>query len=366
MALALGLLVTEAALTPFEPAVLSAGWTGAGAQTPDPGAERSAPLSAVELVGADGAGVVDGSGTARSPVAPGPAGVGIGIYTPAPLDGALEPIRGFEALVDHRMAYALWFQAWGDADAAFRPDLVGAVARRGLVPVITWEPWRRDFAAPTTPQPRYSLSSIADGEHDAYLRDWARQARAAGTPIVLRFAHEATTRPGEKLWYPWQGEPEEYRRAFRRVVGLFRAEGADNVRFMFSGMRLHEHADAYYPGDDVVDYVGSTVLNHGTAPDVPSARWRSFAELFAPQYRAARAWGKPVFLTEVASAEQGGDKARWLGDFLDALPRDYPSVVGILLLETRDREWSTIDWSVASGPESLAAFRRAVADPHFR
>jgi hypothetical protein len=73
-----------------------------------------------------------------------------------------------------------------------------------------------------------------------------------------------------------------------------------------------------------------------------------------------------VFLTEVASAEQGGDKARWLSDFLDALPRDYPAVTGVLLLEGRDREWPEIDWSVASSPESLATVRRAVSDPRYR
>jgi hypothetical protein len=273
----------------------------------------------------------------------------------------------FEWLVEHKMEYVLWFHAWGDTDRAFPATSVQAARRLGLTPVITWEPWQRRFSDPAAPQPAYSLESIAGGRHDAYIRSWARGARAAGVPIVLRFAHEQSTEPGVRSWYPWQGDPEAYRAAFRHIVTLFRQEGADNVEFLWSAMWLNAWASQYYPGDDVVDWVGTTTLNHGTGIDAGWAEWRTFDDLFVGQYQAALQWGKPIMVTEVATAETGGDKAAWLFDAFSSLESKYPLVRSVLLFEvTRDREWPSINWSVASSEESLAAFKSAINTPYFR
>lgn len=294
--------------------------------------------------------------------------VGLGAYVDGTPFDSLEGVQRFEALAGHKLQYVLWFQAWGDNEREFRRDWVDQAARAGLVPVITWEPWKRNFEQPATFQEAYSLQSIAAGQHDEYIRSWARGAKSVGTPLVLRFAHEQTTRPGTRDWYPWQGDPGGYRAAFRHIVGIFREEGARQVYFLWSAMWLdQEWVPQYYPGDDVVDIIGTTVLNHGTVPRLNWARWATFEELFDQQYRAAEQWGKPVMVTELASAEQGGSKAQWLRDCFRLLETRYPLVRGALLLEvTRDREWSDINWSIASSQESLKAFREAIASPYFR
>ncbi len=293
--------------------------------------------------------------------------VGLGVYTPGvPYDGFASVYR-FERMVTHKMEYVLWFHAWGDKDRDFPTESVIAARRMGLTPVITWEPWQRRFSDPTGEQPAYSLESIATGEHDAYIRTWAQSARAVGDPIVLRFAHEQSTPVGVKSWYPWQGDPEAYRAAFRHIVTLFREENADNVEFLWSAMWLDDWAPPYYPGGDVVDWVGTTTLNHGTEITAEWAQWRPFDDLFAGQYQAALQWGKPIMVTEVATAEAGGDKAAWLRDAFTSFETRYPMVRAVLLLEvTRDREWPNINWSVASSEESLAAFKDAINTPYFR
>jgi len=297
-----------------------------------------------------------------------PAGhVGLGAYLDGTPYDRFAAVQQFEGLLRRKMQYALWFQAWGNDDRGFPDYWIELASQNGLVPVITWEPWKRDFADPTAAQPAYSLSSIAAGEHDEYIRSWARGAKSIGVPIIIRFAHEQSTEPGARLWYPWQGDPEGYKAAFRHIVTLFREEGAGNVQFLWSAMWLDEWAYEYYPGDDIVDFVGTTVLNHGTAPTVPWANWRTFDELFGGQYQAALQWGKPMILTELATAEQGGDKAAWLRDCFTSLKPKYPFVQGVLLLEVQsDREWPNINWSVASSQESLAAFREAINDPYFK
>jgi len=293
--------------------------------------------------------------------------VGLGVYLDnTPYDG-FAGVAGFEAMLNHKMQYVLWFQSWGDSGSAFPTQSVMLAAQKKLIPVITWEPWKHDFANPTAPQPEYSLAGIASGAHDDYIRAWARGARLAGVPIILRFAHEQSTQPGTISWYPWQGDPEGYKAAFRHIVTLFRQEGAKNVQILWSAMWLNQWADQYYPGDDVVDLVATTVLNHGTGAQSSWAKWRTFDELFNAQYQAALRWGKPVIITELATAEQGGDKAAWLRDCFTSLRPQYPLVQGVLLFEVQsDREWPDINWSVNSSPKSLAAFREAISNPYFK
>jgi len=293
--------------------------------------------------------------------------VGLGVYTQAlPYDN-FSSVYAFERLVQRRMAYVLWFQAWGDSDRAFAREHIATAHRAGLTPVITWEPWQRNFSNPVATQPDYTLQAIAAGAQDDYIRSWARGARDLGGPLIIRFAHEQSTDPGVRSWYPWQGDPEGYRAAFRHIVAIFREEGATNVEFFWSGMWLHEWAPAYYPGGDVVDWVGTTILNHGT--DIPEewAQWFTFDTLLARQYDAAMQWGKPFIVVEMGSAEQGGDKAAWLRDAFGSLETRYPLVRAVLLFEIgQDREYPIINWSVASSPESLAAFRLAIRDPYFK
>lgn len=292
--------------------------------------------------------------------------VGLGVYAQGVPYDNFASLYAFERMVQHRMTYALWFHAWGNDDRVFPTQYVLAAASQNMTPIITWEPWQRNFSAPTAPQPAYSLASINAGEHDAYIRSWARGARATGVRIILRFAHEQSTEPGVVSWYPWQGDPAGYRAAFRRIVEIFRAEGATNVEHLWSGMWLNEAAP-YYPGPDVVDWVGTTVLNHGT--DIPEewAQWFTFDSLFRAQYQAAARWGKPVMIMELGSAEQGGDKAAWMRDAFGSLQTDYPLVRAVLLFEIAvDREYPNINWSVASSPASLNAFREVIRDPYFR
>ena len=104
-----------------------------------------------------------------------------------------------------------------------------------------------------------------NGFHDAYITQWARDAKAAGQatgkPIILRYAHEATG-----YWFPWSvgrfdNTKENYKAAWRYVWKIFEREGAlPYVRFMWSTVFPYKWA---YPGDKYVKFVGITVLNFG-------------------------------------------------------------------------------------------------------
>jgi hypothetical protein len=75
------------------------------------------------------------------------------------------------------------------------------------------------------------LGTVVSGGADRDLRELAHVA-AAHQPqvLLLRWGHEMEL---DNL-YPWRArDPAEYQHAFRRVVSIFREEGADNVRFVW-------------------------------------------------------------------------------------------------------------------------------------
>jgi beta-mannanase len=224
---------------------------------------------------------------------------------------------------------------------------LGRVAKLGAVPMITWEPQRT------------SLSDIAAGRTDRYLRSSARDAARFGKQILVRFAHEMN---GD--WYSWgvqANSPRTYIRAWRRIVRIFRQEGARNVRFVWSPNADDEHLGRFrrlYPGDAWVDWVGLSGFSWGGPWD-----WEGARDIFQGSYRAiTRMTKKPFMIAETGVSELGGDKSQWIRwTFAKDLPR-MPRVRAVVWFNGRER-WA--DFSVASTPRSLRAFRAAVASPRY-
>ena len=143
----------------------------------------------------------------------------------------LESVKEFERDARAHASVVMWYSDWANVR---RPDLgqLRAVARRGSLPEITWEPW--DHAKGLwVPQPAFRLRRIIAGRYDALIRRWARDLAAYGGPVRLRFAQEMNGN-----WYPWaetfNGNRGEFAKAWRRVWRIFRREGAANVEWVWS------------------------------------------------------------------------------------------------------------------------------------
>lgn len=263
--------------------------------------------------------------------------------------------RGSGAMPRIAMYFRDWEEGW--RNALIDPPVLDAIAARGAIPMITWEPFLS--AAGSLAQPTYTPRAIAAGSHDAHVVRAAHEAAAYGRPLFIRFAHEMN---GD--WSPWGAlpgsTPADYVAMWRRVVGLFRAAGAANVRWVWSpnvpdaGVRPFA---PYFPGDGWVDAVGLDGYNWGPAKDSP---WRSFAQVFGAGYDAlTRLTAEPVLITETASGEAGGDKPAWIAGIAPALARRMPRVRALIWFD-RDKETR---WSAGSSAPSLRAFRRLVRSP---
>jgi hypothetical protein len=63
--------------------------------------------------------------------------------------------------------------------------------------VITWTSQDLDLHGDTN-QPNFQLLDISSVKHDAYVRQWARDVKAWGYPLFVRFNHEMNG-----TWYHW-------------------------------------------------------------------------------------------------------------------------------------------------------------------
>ena len=263
-------------------------------------------------------------------------------------------LRRLASGLQHRPDVVMWYDAWS-AGTDFPTDAAARVRRLGAVPEITWEPW--DPAAGPD-QETYPLTGIAAGDHDEYLARWAAQVADYGFPVRLRFAHEMNADI-----YPWsevdgRNPPGSYVAAWRHVRDVFDDADADNVTWVWSPNTPYTGTTPLadlYPGDDEVDAVALDGYNWSTVR--PDLGWQSFEEIFGPGIaELTRLTDRPLFIGEVGSAEQGGDKAAWVRDMFDTM-RSADEVCGFTWFDIAKET----DWRIDSSPASHDAFRTGLA-----
>jgi hypothetical protein len=221
---------------------------------------------------------------------------------------------------------------------------------RDETPMVTLEPYLNSGVA--------SLPDIAAGKYDSYFRKEADAVRGLGMTVMIRFAHEMNLLSSD--WGPNKAgnTGTAYVDAWRHIVGIFRQEGADNVKWVwapnvdYGGRPFNQ----FFPGDEYVDYIGLDGYNWGTSGGESFA---SFSKVFASSYATITALsGRPLIITETAASEVGGSKAAWIEEtFLSTIPKAMPRVSAVIWFD-EDKE---LDWRVNSSQASLDAYRKVVS-----
>jgi len=296
--------------------------------------------------GGGSAGAIGAAGAKGTAGAPGAAGANGGGDILAPAQGALLGLyygAGTIAATDARigrspqvhLTYFAWSDAW-EKDA--RVDLDA-----GRIPLVNWEPGGIDFA------------DIASGKLDANIKARAQGAKGLGKKFFLDFAAEMN---GDEAWS--KNDAPLYVSAYRHIHDLFAAAGATNVVWVWAPNVTDTNGRndmtlAYYPGDDYVDWTGVDGYNWG------GGDWQTFEAVFKNIYPLLAAKKKPIMIGEMASAEQGGDKAAWIDAIIPSLKTRYPQFKALIWFDV-DKE---NDWRINSSAASLAAFGRLATDPYF-
>jgi len=275
---------------------------------------------------------------------------------------SLRPIVNLEDSLGTVFPIIHIYTAWGNKrEQKFPAAEVNNIRVLGSIPLITWEPWLVDFDKQGKKNPEeISLKSITSGKFDSYIDNWAAEAKAYKQPIFLRFGHEMND-PFRYPWGPPVNEPDDFKSSWTHVVDRFRAVGADNVIWVWSPHPAYGNFQAYYPGDEYVDWIGSSALNYGKVASWSD--WWSFSEIFDQPYFELSKYDKPIMIAEFGSVAVGGNRAEWFRDALTDFPSNYPLVKALVFFHNSRDATNTaqpLDWYFHSDAHAIKAIGTAI------
>jgi len=243
---------------------------GHGDAGPDAGADGGADAG----LALDGG--TDGDGGTRIQVPPAgrlyhgvfPAG-----STEPDSDISMQAADAYVEAVGRPLAWIYFSNEWY-VTTSFPRVTAEAIRERGAVPFIRLH--MRSQQKQEVVDPLYTLDNINAGMFDGDLRAWADGAKQFGTALIVQYGTEVN---GD--WNPWSAPynggiavgPAKFRAAFRHIVEVMRAEGATNIVWAlhlngenWPSDQPGNNAGAYYPGDDVVDWIGFSIYqNYGNS-----------------------------------------------------------------------------------------------------
>jgi hypothetical protein len=290
----------------------------------------------------------------------------LGIYKPE-VPYSFYLLDSLEGSIIKRFDILSFYQTWGERNEDMFPqDLMREIDRRGSVALITWEPWLTEFRKNKndgTSDTKTDLKSIAKGEYDNYIREWARESVIYGKPFFLRFAHEMNNPQ-----YPWSDAagnlPKDFIEAWKHVYRIFKDEGAENVLFVWSPKGVMP--DEFYPGGEYVDWIGAGVFNYGSYAE---GVWHSFEYIYQPIYRSALRYDKPIMIAEIGCSPLGGNQMQWYSDAFKMLSKSYPETKAVVIFNNPadfTLTGSVIDWSIDNNPDILHLLQNEVNSGIFK
>jgi mannan endo-1,4-beta-mannosidase len=212
----------------------------------------------------------------------------LGVYEPGS-PPAYAPIAAFAMAADKQPNLAGYYSGWAEP---FASSFARRVHRHGIIPYVQIDP---TYA---------SVSAVAAGTYDVYLRGYADSVRDFGHAVVIGFGHEMN---GD--WYSWgyrHVAPSTFVAAWRHIVTLFRSEGADNVTWLWTVNQDRPGTApvaSWWPGAKYVTWVG--IDGYYTRPS------DTFAKVFGHTIDQVRAiTRKPILLSETGVGHGPGRFAK--------------------------------------------------------
>jgi hypothetical protein len=227
--------------------------------------------------------------------------------------------------------------------------------------------WNQPFSAPLARTARQhgaallididptstSCATIAAGQQDGFLWNYAQSVKAFGHPVIISFGHEMNGN-----WYSWgwtHTQPAVFVQAWRHVVDVFREAGANNVVWLWTVNSVNSYegpiAD-YWPGANYVTWVGLDAY-YFYAHD-------NFSSVFGPSIAEMRQiTSKPILISETAIGQVAGQAANIPGLFAGV---SRSGILGFIWFdEGQDSGIFHQDWRLEGHADAIAAFRAAVA-----
>ncbi|MFF2473218.1 glycoside hydrolase family 26 protein [Streptomyces sp. NPDC058066] len=250
---------------------------------------------------------------------------------------SMKPVTDYARMVGKKPNLIAYYAAWGDG---FDATGVRNAWKAGALTVVSWEPRNT------------TLTKIADGASDDYIKKYAEAASALNIPFAISFADEMN---GDwERWGTTGTTPKEYVRAWRHIHDVFEEVGTTNVIWAWSPNIInpvgHQNLKPFYPGGNYVDWVG--LIGYFTDWDP-----HTFKGLFGPTVRELRRFTKRPLLLLETGAMPGKHRAGDVRALFEGVSA-APDIIGFAWFDHKARA----DWRLSVNPAGLTEFKRLAAD----
>jgi mannan endo-1,4-beta-mannosidase len=251
---------------------------------------------------------------------------------------AYDPIADFARAVGRAPNMVGFYSGWTES---FPVSFAETVRSHGGIPYVQIDP---TYA---------SVSGIAAGDYDGYLRSYADRVRDYGYAVVIGFGHEMNG-----PWYSWgygHVPPSKFIAAWRHIVTLFHAQGADNVTWLWTVNQDRPGTGpvmSWWPGARYVTWVG--IDGYYVRP------YDTFATAFGRTIDQVRAFThKPILLSETAVAPTL-DQFDKIADLFSGIRRE--KLLGLVWFdEAQQGSIYHQDWRIEGDTAAEAAFRAGIS-----
>jgi hypothetical protein len=261
----------------------------------------------------------------------------LGVYETGP-PGTYQPVADFTDMAGKQPNLVGYYSGWWES---FQTSFAEKVHSHGAATIMQWDPTLA------------SVSRIASGGYDGYLRSFADSVRNFGQPVVIGFGHEMNA-----YWYSWgygHLPAATFVAAWRHIVTLFRDQHANNVTWLWT-LQADEPGTgpiaAWWPGSQYVTWVGIDGYYYR-----PS---ETFFSIFGQTIAQVRMFtGKPVLLSETAVGPDADQALQIPGLFTGM--RHY-GTLGLVWFDIAQHGGIySQDWHIGNSRPAEAAFRRGVS-----
>jgi hypothetical protein len=291
-------------------------------------------------------------GPSGAPLAPVDGALFGAAVAPGPKDAPYQPVVDLEGKLGRHLAIDRYDRPFGTAfpDGREQWDIAG-----GRIPMISWGP--------------VATGEVNRGSWDVQIRLRARGIRGLGQPVLINWFADMANHHNT----PVAGDAKQYVAAWRRIRRIFTEEDARNAVWVWCADAADfggPTADAWYPGDDSVDWTCADGYNPRN-PARPGSTPRSFEDLFTPFHEWGARHDRPMMVGRYGTVEDApDDKPAWVDaarqslqgrlSGIDAVVYDSSQAPAPTSEETGD------DWRMDSSEPSMAAFAAMGDDPWFK
>ncbi len=210
---------------------------------------------------------------------------------------------------------------------------------------------------------------VVSGSYDSRLTETFQYLNTMSFPVFVRIG-------GEMNVWENAAKPADYIAAYRHIAQLARTY-APNAALVFApnySSAYRVDMDSFYPGDEYVDWVGTSLYYNRYHHSGDTARDEFYgvgqygdALLNVQQtINLANMHRKPVIITEGGSSNKfdSGDNSDWAADRMQRayayMSMVYPQIK-VIVSSDYGVEWEQTDYSFSNNPTVSAAYRTALA-----